>query len=244
MRSLIGRGPADELRSLEAVQENRDREIHREIHLNVEKHINWNKGYVDKTRAPLTPDSEKTLVDRSKDYRKAMPVQIPLPTPPASVSDGEMENMNGDMIDGEPTPRTHNSKTPVEPSIRYSSPDPNGPPAASFRTRIGRGGRVVVDRRLPLPFRDRNQPTHRPARNKFDSDEEDIDDVVSDDDLDSKFDRCMTQRSFLFGKAQNPNPPRQIEGVGGNPHLSGSHRSPAQVNGVQHSTVTVAPAGA
>jgi enhancer of polycomb-like protein len=233
MRSLIGRGPADELRSLEAVQENRDREIYKEIQLNIEKHINWNKGYVDKTRAPLTPESEKTLVDRSKDYRKAMPVQIPLPTPPASVSDEDMET--GELIDGENRPRI--AKFPIEPSIRYSSPDPSAPPVPSFRTRIGRGGRVVVDRRLP--FRYRNQSTHKPARANFDSEEEDIEDVASDDDQESKFDRCMTQRSFLFGKAQNPNPTRQIEGV---PHPNGIHRSPPQVNGVQHPNV--APAGA
>lgn len=231
MRSLIGRGPADELRSLEAVQENREREIYKEIQLNIEKHINWNKGYVDKTRAPLTSESEKILVDRSKDYREAMPMQIPLPTPPASVSDGETENV--EMVGMKSRPQT--ASHTIEPSIRYSSPDPSAPPASAFRTRIGRGGRLILDRRLP--FRG-GQSFHKPARPNFDSDEEDIENHESEEDQDSMFDRCTTQRSFLFAKAQMSNPPRQLEGV--NP--SGIHRSPPQVNGVQQPTV--APAGA
>lgn len=231
MRSLIGRGPVDELRSLEAVQENREREIYKEIQLNIEKHINWNKGYVDKTRAPLTPESEKNLVDRSKDYRKAMPVQIPLPTPPASVSDGEIENV--EMVNGKSGPQTANH--PVEPSIRYSSPDPSAPPAPAFRIRVGRGGRLLMDRRLP--FRG-GQSSHKPARPNFDSDDEDMENGEPEEDQDSMFDRCTTQRSFLFGKAQVSNQPRQIEGV--NPN--GIHRSPPQANGVQQPTV--APTGA
>lgn len=231
MRSLIGRGPADELRSLEAVQENRDREIRKEIELNIEKHLNWNKGYVDKTRAPLTPESEKNVADRSKDYRKAMPVQIPLPTPPASVSDEELENF--DMVDGESRPRV--TKASFEPLIRYSSPDPNAGPAPSFRTRVGRGGRIVMDRRLPFRVMD-HRPLHKAIRKNFDSDDEDNENLESDDDQDTHFDRCMTQRSFLFGKAQNPNPTRQIEGA------NGIYRSPSQVNGVQQPTVASAGA--
>ena len=229
MRSLIGRGPADELRSFEAVQDNRDREIQKEIQLNVEKHINWNKGYIDKTRAPLTPVSEKSVTDRSTEYRKAVPVQILLPTPPASVSDGESENV--EMIDGEAiTNKPRLPKPPLEPSIRYSSPDPNAPPAPSFRTRVGRGGRIVVDRRLPFRPMVEHHPFHKLQRVNFDSDEEDVEHIDSDDDQDHDFDRCMVQRQFLYGKAQNPGTLRQIESSGG------LHRSPSQVNGTQQSS--------
>lgn len=218
MRSLIGRGgPADELRSLEAVQENRDREISKEILLNIEKHINWNKGYVDKTRAPLSPlEADKNYADRDKEFRKAMPVQIPLPTPPASVSDGEGEN-------------AENVKPSVElASIRYSSPDPGAGPAPSFRTRVGRGGRMLLDRRLPFRPME-HHPFQKLERNQFDSDDEDAEVEGDDDDEDHAFDRRTVQRQFLFAKAQqNNNPPRQIEGP------AGLHRSPSsQISGVQ-----------
>jgi enhancer of polycomb-like protein len=211
------------------VQENRDREIGKEIQNNIEKHINWNKGYVDKTRAPLSPpQSDKNFADREKEFRKAMPVQIPLPTPPASVSDGEGENI--EMLDGEP----RDTKPPVElSSIRYSSPDPSALPAPSFRTRVGRGGRIVLDRRLPFRKME-HHPFQKLGCNKFDSDDEDADNIESDDDPDHESDRRMIQRQFLFGKAQqNMNPARQIEGP------AGLHRSPSsQVNGMQQ------PAGA
>lgn len=235
MRSLIGRGPADDLRSFEAVQDGRDRDIQKEIQINIEKHISWNKGYVDKTRAPLTPVSEKNIADRSTEYRKAVPMQILLPTPPASVSDGESDNI--EMVDGEAvTNKSRLTKSPMEPSIRYCSPDPNAPPAPSFRTRVGRGGRLVMDRRLPFRPME-HHPFQKLERNNFDSDEEDIEHLESDDDQDHDFDRCMVQRQFLYGKAQNPpNALRQIE------NASGLHRSPSQVTSAQQPTTASANA--
>lgn len=82
-----------------------------------------------------------------------------------------------------------------------------------------------------------HHPFQKLERNNFDSDEEDIEHLESDDDQDHDFDRCMVQRQFLYGKAQNPpNALRQIE------NASGLHRSPSQVTSAQQPTTASANA--
>ncbi|RMZ81586.1 hypothetical protein DV737_g2515, partial [Chaetothyriales sp. CBS 132003] len=81
-------GPGADLRTLDEVQSERMRVINNEIQINIDKHIRWNEGFVDKTKEPLTPDAEHAFDPQSGQFREAMPATY-LPTPPASHSDEE-----------------------------------------------------------------------------------------------------------------------------------------------------------
>ncbi|KPI37318.1 Enhancer of polycomb-like protein 1 [Cyphellophora attinorum] len=159
-------GTSHDLRTLEEVWGEKTRTIQQEIHLNVEKHKRWNEGYVDRTKAPLTPEPEPDV--QQPEFRKAMAAQ--LPTPPASNSEEETQPNGEGQIELKERSR---SSTP----FRYASPvdDSDGPdPMPAFRRRIGRGGRVMIDRRFPL--RTKAQPVHDPVlddRWKFDTDHSD-----------------------------------------------------------------------
>ena len=201
---------------LEDVQAEKQKAIEREIEQNVQKHIRWNEGYVDKTRAPLTPISPKSFASNS-DFRQAMPTTEYLPTPPASVSEDSPPN---DMIAD--VDASHSSApTP----FRYASPSEDDLNAnmPSFRRRIGRGGRVMFDRRIP--FRPKEAPIdHIPERFSFDSDDENAErETVPSDDHETF--QMMLHRAFLFAKARDPELAQaqavrraQIEASGGGGH--------------------------
>jgi enhancer of polycomb-like protein len=161
-------GPGMDLRSLEEVQAEKQRGINNEIQINIDKHIRWNEGFVDKTRYPLTPESESGFEGRPGQFREAIPATEYLPTPPASNSDEEAQR-----IDGEADPKDiSRASTPV----RYATPphEDQGVPFPSFRRRTGRGGRVMIDRRLPFVRRD---PSADDDRWKYDSDHSDAEDT-------------------------------------------------------------------
>jgi enhancer of polycomb-like protein len=219
LRLPISRGgPGEDLRLLEDVQADKQKAIEREIELNVQKHIRWNEGFVDKTRAPLTPVSPKSFVSNS-DFRQAMPTTEYLPTPPASVSDDSPPNDMMADVDA--------SNSPVLTPFRYASPseDDLNTNMPSFRRRIGRGGRLMFDRRIP--FRPKDAPNDPIAdRYSFDSDDEDAErEVVQSDDNDIF--QMMLHRAYLFAKARDPEMSQaqavrraQIEASGGGGHPS------------------------
>lgn len=182
------------MRLLEDVQAEKQKAIERDIQQNVEKHMRWNEGFVDKTRAPLTPISPKSFASNS-DFRQAMPTTEYLPTPPASVSDESMQNDNA--VDSE------NPKTRAPTPFRYASPseDDSNTVMPSFRRRIGRGGRMMFDRRIPFRLKEVRSDVIA-ERYLFDSDDEMAEDITPADDQDM-FHR-MTHRAYLFGKARDP----------------------------------------
>ncbi|ERF69045.1 hypothetical protein EPUS_08395 [Endocarpon pusillum Z07020] len=187
---MSGRGgPGEDMRLLEDWQAERAKAIQREIQQNVEKHIRWNEGFVDKTRAPLTPVSPKLFASNS-DFRQAMPATEYLPTPPASVAS---ESPPVDSVADVDSPSHH-----LSPPLRYASPagDDSSVPMPSFRRRVGRGGRIMFDRRIP--FRSKEADDDRVAeRYKFDSDDERVEEDPTDHQVE-----LMKQRAFLFSRAR------------------------------------------
>ena len=215
MPSISG-GPGTDLRSLEDVQHERQRSINNEIQINIDKHIRWNEGFVDKTKAPLTPDSEKDFVPQPGQFREAMPATY-LPTPPASHSE-EDESQTGDVEMKD----VSRASTP----FRYASPiEDEDIPMPAFRRRYGRGGRVLFDRRFPI----RHKRDPNDDRWKFDSDNED--EMNDLDEVDSFEDRSaarMMSRAYLFGNSRQPDstPPSAQARKAQNEAVQGSSSHP------------------
>lgn len=189
-------GPGTDLRTLEDVQAERTRSIATEISSNIDKHARWNEGFVDKTKAPLTPDSEDG--QQPGGFREAMPALEYLPTPPASSQDeqqnhGEVQMMETKMDSGTSTP------------FRYASPADDSDSAApmpAYRRRLGRGGRVMFDRRFPTrpKIHSKRQRPDEDDRWKYDSDGADAGDSDQEPDDFSK----MAQRAWLVGSGRPP----------------------------------------
>ena len=182
--------PGPELKTIEDIRADRERAIANEIQTNVEKHIRWNDGYHDKTMFPLTPETDQGFGDEAH-FLPAMPATIYLPTPPASISADEAEAekpVDAEMKD------ISQSSTP----FRYASPasdDEQKLRMPAFRRRIGRGGRVILDRKMP--FRTHNRQDD--DRFKFDHDSDDA--MEDDPEQETFFAQSMRQsneRSMLL----------------------------------------------
>ena len=191
LRMPMAPGAGSELRTLEDVAAVREREIMKEIQTNVEKHIRWNEGFVDKTMAPLTPELEEDYPSPDDHFREAMAATEYLPTPPASISDEETHQQEGTDVVMKDTSR------PSTP-FRYASPadEDSVGQMPSFRRRIGRGGRIIIDRKLPRTKRDFSEDD----RFKFDSDDDDFPDL--DSALDDLTYARMSQRAYLLGSSR------------------------------------------
>ena len=220
LRMPMAPGAGPELRTLEDIAAAREREIQREIQTNIEKHIRWNEGFVDKTLAPLTPDLGEDHPSPSEHFREAMAATEYLPTPPASISDEESQEV--------PQGRDVAMKDVSRPStpFRYASPadEETVGHMPSFRRRIGRGGRILIDRRLPRTRTD----SSKDDRWKYDSPDEDD---FSDEERtfpDLTFAR-MSQRAYLIGSSRPSD----------NAQLMAARRSQSETAGPSHSS----PAG-
>lgn len=126
---------AEDLQLLEDVQTEKENEILRDIKANITKHIKWNEGYVDLTRAPLSPSPERTFDTAA--FRPAFTAQ--LPTPPSSESSGDMMDTALDL-----TSPLHSRDKLASRALEIHG-EPHRMP--SFRRRVGRGGRLLIDRR-------------------------------------------------------------------------------------------------
>ncbi|EXJ79605.1 hypothetical protein A1O3_07884 [Capronia epimyces CBS 606.96] len=220
LRMPMAPGPGPELRTLEDVTAAREREIQKEIQTNVEKHIRWNEGFVDKTTAPLTPEVEDDYPSPDGLFREAMAATEYLPTPPASISDDESQQ----RPEGAEVAMKGVSRPPTP--FRYASPADEDTVAQmpAFRRRIGRGGRVMIDRKLPRVKRDFPEDD----RFKFDSDD---DDEMQDVDL--QFDNLtyarMSQRAYLLGNTR-PTDAQAMSARRAQLETGGPSQSPATVN--------------
>ena len=158
-----GRSAEPDLVSLQDVLAEKENEIEREIEQKISQHRKWNEGYIDMTRAPLTPTLEDGM---NLSFRTA--VTEYLPTPPASVSSEHSGDAPPDV--DAPTRTKEDSVT-----VRYASPTYDGPfrSQPSFRRRIGRGGRLMIDRRgMHLQSKEGIDSTLL-DRFKYDQDDED-----------------------------------------------------------------------
>ncbi|KAJ0413873.1 enhancer of polycomb-like-domain-containing protein [Aspergillus carlsbadensis] len=185
--SKPGTQAAEDLQLLETFQAEKENEILRDIKANIAKHIKWNEGYVDFTRAPLSPSPDRTF-DAS--FRPAITTQ--LPTPPSSASSEHIMDTSLDT----PGPISFRDKLAAHALITRE--DANKIP--SFRRRIGRGGRLLIDRRnLASNCKVELDPW---KADRFKYDQED-----SDEDLDYEMEQydiqLMQNRAIMLAKARD-----------------------------------------
>lgn len=166
-RRTDGRSAETDLLLLSEWHAEREREISEAIEEKIRQHEKWNEGFVDLTKAPLTPPSETGI---GSTFRTAT-TEYFLPTPPASVS--SEHSGDGGMDFG-----TVNLNKAESVAVRYASPSYDGPchSQPSFRRRYGRGGRLLIDRRGMRMAQKENMDTAIADRYKYD-DEDDEDEV-------------------------------------------------------------------
>lgn len=135
-----GRLVDSDLVYLEEQQAKRTEAIDNFIEENLAKHQRWNNGWVDATWRPITPPLEQAVA--KSDFRTVF-TESQLPTPPASVSDEE----GADAMAVERVNKQIDSRRDTQ--IRFASPPEDVPihDQSRFRRRIGRGGRIMIDRR-------------------------------------------------------------------------------------------------
>jgi enhancer of polycomb-like protein len=135
-----GRLVDSDLVYLEEQQAKKTEAIDSFIEDNLVKHQKWNVGWVDATWRPITPPLEQAAA--KSDFRTVF-TESQLPTPPASVSDEDgADSMALDRVNKQVEQRR-------SARIRFASPPEDVPfqDQSRFRRRIGRGGRVMIDRR-------------------------------------------------------------------------------------------------
>ena len=169
----------------------KENEIEREINMKKAQHEKWNEGYVDWTRAPLTPPLEGNA---HPGFRTAVPQY--LPTPPASASEHSIE-FHAEA--GSPSRKPKETVT-----VRYASPTFDGPyrNQPSFRRRIGRGGRMIIDRRgMNLQSAEGIDPA---IVDRFKFDRDDDDDEETPTYLIDPYDiASMRYRAAIAGSSQS-----------------------------------------
>ena len=196
----------------------KENDIQKEIDQKIAQHRNWNNGYLDFTRMPLTPVSEHGC---GASFRTA--VTEYLPTPPASAS--SEASGGADHADvGSPSRAREDAVTVRYASPTYDRPSQNRP---SFRRRIGRGGRVMVDRRgLHLQSKEGIDPRVT-DRFKFDQDDEEDQAVYLADQFDTL---SMRYRASIFGSHHSAHRAAQAQAAR-NSALEASAAKAQAVNG-------------
>ncbi|TQB68914.1 Enhancer of polycomb-like protein 1 [Monascus purpureus] len=180
-----GAQAAEDLQLLDDVQAEKENEIVREIKQNIAKHVKWNEGYVDLTRRPLSPPPESTF---QVAFRPAITTQ--LPTPPSSNASEEMET----ALDTQ-SPHHRDQLIPQAMDI-----DAGAKRIPSFRRRIGRGGRLMIDRRnLAARYKADMDPLTI-DRFKFDREDSDEESTYERDKYDIQ---VMQHRAIMAAKARD-----------------------------------------
>lgn len=180
---------AEDLQLLEDVQAEKENEILRDIKQNIAKHLKWNEGYVDWTRAPLSPSPDRTFEPA---FRPAITAQ--LPTPPSSDSS---ENMADTAMDLQALALRDKLG---HQAVDLMDLDRDTRRLPSFRRRIGRGGRLMIDRRNVVS---RGSPDVDPLvadRFKYDQEDSDEELVLERDSFDVL---VMQHRALMTAKAHN-----------------------------------------
>jgi len=232
-----GRPFDSDLVSLQEQEEKREKGIQAFIDEHKDKHRKWNENWQDETWRPITPPLETALSKSS-----FIPVRVEqLPTPPASVSsETSGENLNADQRPNKRrTPGT--TGTNMELRSHRFSPPPEDVPYAQlprFRARIGRGGRLMIDRRGRLDS-DRKEYDLRGGKRPWEeerradlykysgdsSEDEQIFPVDHNDNLHIRY-RMMLERSGEKGQGSSFNSRRSIDHPQHSRSGSGGHLVP------------------
>ncbi|KAI1180909.1 enhancer of polycomb-like-domain-containing protein [Nemania sp. FL0916] len=154
-----------ELTLLRDKQAERQHELLNSIELKVQDHRRWNTNYIDLTADPLPPVKE----EREQNFRPAKATY--LMTPPASTSES-MEVDETPPAPAKPTASFIFKAAPSEDSDQEEMP--------SFRRRVGRLGRLFIDRRPGKSKSGLNSPS--PESSSFQSDRWKYDDDDNDDE--------------------------------------------------------------
>ncbi|OJJ43767.1 hypothetical protein ASPZODRAFT_864327 [Penicilliopsis zonata CBS 506.65] len=182
---------AEDLQLLEDVQMEKENEILRDIKQNIAKHLKWNEEYVDLTRAPLSPPPERKFEPA---FRPAIITQ--LPTPPSSDSSENM--MLESALDISSPSYIHDKLASHAMSVMDIDEDTRRIP--SFRRRIGRGGRMMIDRRN-LAARCRvDMDSYKADRFKYDQEDSDDEPCYERDKYDIQ---VMQHRAIMAAKARD-----------------------------------------
>ncbi|KAL8707834.1 MAG: hypothetical protein Q9220_007188 [cf. Caloplaca sp. 1 TL-2023] len=161
-----GRFADADLVHLHDILAEKERQLQEEIETRIAQHKQRSEGYLDRTRAPLTPPLEEST---GSGFRTATAEY--LPTPPASIS----SEQSGEHAAESAFPLPIKDQAVA---VRYASPSYDGPYGSqpSFRRRIGRGGRLMIDRRGMRVPRNESLDNLVADRSKFDY-EDDEDEV-------------------------------------------------------------------
>lgn len=167
-----GRPVDADLILLSEVLAQKENRLRAEIEEKAQQHRKWNLGHVDLTREPLSPVHGQ---GQDTGFRPATAQYQYLMTPPSSVTSESFD---------QPSP-THEKPDPF--TFRYSSPPEEDQPAGqpAYRRRIGRGGRLWIDRR-GMPSAGRGVDTTGSDRWKYDQDDDDEQPVYEMDPYDTK----------------------------------------------------------
>lgn len=187
-RTGAGAGLADDLQLYEDIQAEKELEIQRDIKTYANKHSRWNVGFVDKTTAPLLHTPEISFSSAS-DFRPAITAEY-LPTPPASVTSAEeleaakrgVAPPSPHRLPPSPQQEPHQS---LDMKIKEFTPNSSNR-VASFRRRVGRGGRMMIDRRMPMQSPPPDLDYMYLERHRFDQEDEDRPSVYEWDMYDTR----------------------------------------------------------
>ena len=161
-----GRSAEAELYTLQDVYVEEQRRVQEDIDQRIAAHERWNEGWVDWTKAPLTPPLE---LGTGSTFRTATTEY--LPTPPASIS----SEQSGDAAANAAAALSQSKKEFEAVAVRYASPSYDGSCRSqpSFRRRYGRGGRLWIDRRaMQPPSKDEDSDNSMSERFRFDDDDD------------------------------------------------------------------------
>ncbi|KAJ5453829.1 Enhancer of polycomb-like protein 1 [Penicillium daleae] len=178
---------AEDLQLLEDVQSEKENEILRDIKANIAKHIKWNEGFVDHTRAPLSPSPERTFDAAA--FRPAFTAQ--LPTPPSSESSGDVMDSSLDVT----SPLFSKDKLASRAMVLHDEPHR----MPSFRRRVGRGGRLFIDRRNLVARCKVELDPLKADRFKYDQEDSDEEPTY---DTDAYSIQIMQHRAITMAKAR------------------------------------------
>jgi enhancer of polycomb-like protein len=165
-----GRPIDADLTLLSDVLAQKENMIQMEIDQRVQQHQRWNQNHIDVTREPLSP-----VRGQGKDSSFRLATAKYLLTPPASVSSESSDH---------PSPNQEKEDANV---FRFASPPDDGEPQGkpAYRRRIGRLGRLWIDRRgLPSPAKEMDDSSF--DRWKYDQDDDDEPNIYEVDPYDTK----------------------------------------------------------
>lgn len=166
-----GRPLDADLIQLKEVLDQKETLLRQEIEAKSEQHRKWNENFTDLTREPLSPVHGN---NPDRGFRSVI-TSWQLLTPPSSVT--------SDSFDQPSSPK----EKPEPITFRYNSPEedePRGQPA--YRRRIGRCGRLWIDRRGMSSAARGSDDDIVSDRWKYDQDDDDEQPVYEMDPYDTK----------------------------------------------------------